>query len=92
MTDDEFFESQFPEAGRLLRDLREKDQEFDRMCRDYKEVFAELAMPPNSESVLQLRYLADLAESISDLRGSIEGQLQAQGAGAESVRDKDLEV
>ncbi|WP_209599661.1 hypothetical protein [Ruegeria sp. HKCCSA071] len=92
MTDDEFFESQFPEAGRLLQDLREKDQEFDLMCCDYKEVFAELAMPPKSESVLQMRYLADLAESLSDLRRSIDERLQAQGAGAETVRDKDLEV
>ncbi|WP_209834534.1 hypothetical protein [Ruegeria sp. HKCCE3926] len=92
MTDDEFFESQFPKAGRLLRNLREKDQEFDQICRDYKEVFAEMAMPPKSHSVLQMRYLADLAESLSDLRSSIDGHLRAQGARAGSVRNKDLEV
>lgn len=92
MTDDEFFESQFPEAGRLLQDLRAKDQEFDRICRDYKEVFAELAVPPRSQSVLQMRYLADLAESLSDLRSSIDGRLEAHGLDSESVRNKDLEV
>lgn len=82
MTDDEFFETQFPEAGRLLRDLREKDQEFDRICRDYKEVFTELAAPPKSQSVPQMRYLADLAESLSDLRSSIDRWLQARGPDA----------
>ncbi|MTI02190.1 hypothetical protein [Roseibium sp. RKSG952] len=91
MTEDEFFENQFPNAGRLLQHLRAKDQEFDRICRDYKQVFAELAAPAKSRSVPRMRYIADLAESLSDLRSSIEVRLQAQGPDAQLVSVKDLE-
>lgn len=89
MTDDEFFESQFPGAPPLLKELRAGDREFDRICTDYKEVFAELALPPKPQTVPQMRYLADLAESLADLRCSIDARLQAHRADTGALGDKD---
>ncbi|MEX0306964.1 MAG: hypothetical protein AB3N12_06195 [Ruegeria sp.] len=75
MDEEEFFDAQFPGASPLLRCLRTQDKEFDRICLDYQEMFAELARPPDPEVVLEPRYLADLAETISDLRSCIETKL-----------------
>ncbi len=82
MNDDEFFDAQFPGAAGLLRNLRAQDKEFDRICLDYQEMFAELARSPQRGAPLQPRYLADLAESLSDLRSSIETRLRAAAPGA----------
>ncbi|MEW2916206.1 hypothetical protein AB1A64_03960 [Ruegeria sp. ANG10] len=77
MTDEDFFAAQFPGTAHQLQALRARDKEFDQICADYHEVFRELALAPQSASGTQARYLADLAESVSDLRNSIEVQLRA---------------
>ncbi|WP_170333901.1 hypothetical protein [Ruegeria arenilitoris] len=77
MTEDAFFDAQFPGTAHRLRELRARDKEFDQICADYHEVFSELALAPQTAGSTQTRYLADLAESVSDLRNSIEKRLQA---------------
>ncbi|WP_170382005.1 hypothetical protein [Ruegeria atlantica] len=77
MTDDEFFDAQFPGTAHRLRALRTQDTEFDQICVDYHEVFSDLALAPQATGQTQTRYLADLAESVSDLRNVIEKRLQA---------------
>ncbi len=77
MTDDDFFAAQFPGAAHQLQALRARDKEFDQICADYHEVLRELALAPRSAGGTQARYLADLAESVSDLRSSIEKRLHA---------------
>lgn len=77
MDDDEFFDAQFPGSAARLRELRAQDEEFDRICQEYLELFSELTRTRSSGSGTQLRYVADLAESLSDLRGSIDAKLQS---------------
>ncbi|CUK09206.1 hypothetical protein RUE5091_03149 [Ruegeria denitrificans] len=77
MTDDDFFAAQFPGTAHQLQALRIQDKEFDQICADYHEVFHELALAPQSAGGTHARYLADLAESVSDLRNSIENWLHA---------------
>ena len=77
MTEDAFFSAQFPGSAPRLEALRDRDKEFDQMCADYQEVFLELARGPQAVAGTQPRYLADLAESLADLRNSIERQLLA---------------
>ncbi len=77
MTDDDFFDAQFPGTAHRLRVMRTQDKEFDQICADYHEVFSELALAPQAIGLTQTRYLADLAESVSDLRSVIEKRLQA---------------
>ena len=80
MIDDAFFEAQFPKAVPLLREICAKDAEFDRICSDYYDLFSELAQPRLSTGALPSQYIADLAESLSDLRNTIENRLRAQTA------------
>ncbi|SLN24239.1 hypothetical protein [Ruegeria meonggei] len=80
MTDDRFFAAQFPGAAKQLRALRAGDSEFDQICADYHEVYSELTLARTEAAMSQTRYLADLAESLSDLRTSIEKRLPAQPA------------
>ncbi len=75
MDEEEFFDAQFPGAAVLLRKMRAQDSEFDRICLDYQEMMTELAQPPLSDTGFRPRYLADLAETVSDLRSSIEAKL-----------------
>ncbi|WP_170763668.1 hypothetical protein [Ruegeria lacuscaerulensis] len=82
MSDDDFFAEQFPGTAQRLRELRACDEEFDQICADYQEVFAEMAEGSKTATVSQTRYLADLAESLSDLRNSIEMQLVATAPSA----------
>ena len=77
MDDDEFFDAQFPGSSARLPELRAQDQEFDRICQEFLELFSELTRTRASGSAAQLRYVADLAESLSDLRGSIDAKLQS---------------
>ncbi|WP_050602428.1 hypothetical protein [Ruegeria sp. 6PALISEP08] len=79
MIDDDFFDAQFPKAVPLLKKMRAQDKEFDQICTDYLELFAELSKQPQAKEVPQSRYIADLAESLSDLRSTIEKRLAAQG-------------
>ncbi len=75
MNEDEFFDAQFPNKAPLLRTLRTQDTEFDRICLDYQEIFVALSHSPPPGATRQLRYLADLAETLSDLRSSIETRI-----------------
>ncbi|NVO58236.1 hypothetical protein HW561_20830 [Rhodobacteraceae bacterium B1Z28] len=92
MTDDEFFDAHFPEAASLLQDLRAKDNEFDQICMDYRELFMEVAQLPQPAVTLHSRYLADLVESLSDLRTSIEMSLRSYGRDAVDQRNDTGEV
>jgi len=78
MSDDDFFAAQFPGTAQHLHKLRACDEEFDQICADYQEVFAELSEGSKVTAISQPRYLADLAESLSDLRRSIEARLLVQ--------------
>lgn len=78
MKEADFLNTQFPGAAHLLHTLRASNKEFDQLCADYHEVFCELAQAPQSVNQTQARYIADLAESVSDLRNSIEKQLRTQ--------------
>jgi len=79
MTDDEFFEAQFPGTVLSLQILRARNEEFDRVCREYREyreLFSELTQQSETGAEVKTRYLADLAECLSDLRSTIEGELR----------------
>ncbi len=80
MSEDDFFAAQFPGTAQRLQELRVLDHEFDQICTDYHEVFTELAEGSKPTAISQTRYLADLAESLADLRNSIENRLLAPGS------------
>lgn len=75
MDEEDFFDAQFPGTSVLLRNMRAQDSEFDRICLDYQEMMTELAQSPLSDTGVRPRYLADLAETVTDLRSSIEAKL-----------------
>lgn len=77
MKDDDVFEAHFPGALGRLQELRAEDVEFDTICKDYKDLYEELARLPRPEAGRPSRYIADLAESLSDLRGDIQMRLKS---------------
>ena len=87
MSDDEFFAAQFPNTAQRLKELRACDEEFDQICADYQEMFLELAEGSETGAETQPRYLADLAESLSDLRNSIETRLRPSDQAAARNRE-----
>lgn len=82
MKDDDVFDVHFPGAAMRLTRLRAADREFDEICRDYLDVFGELARGRGGETGLSPRYLADLAETLSDLRRDIQRRLRSGDFGA----------
>lgn len=81
MKDDEVFDAHFPGALQRLQELRAEDAEFDAICSDYRDLFEELARLPGTEGAPPSRYIADLAESLSDLRGDIQDRLKSLPGG-----------
>ncbi len=79
MNDDDVLDQHFPGAAQRLSELRLNDQELDGICSDYLDLFDELSQAPRRKGDLTPRYLADLAESLSDLRHEIEVRLNAAG-------------
>ena len=75
MVESDFIAEQFPEHADLLQGLRTEDSEFDRICLDYQEIFTEIALLQHSNTPQQSRFLADLAETLADLRCSIETRI-----------------
>lgn len=76
MTDNETIAAQFAAEATHVAALRRTDAGFDELCRDFLLLYHELIRRSGRAAAAKdTRYVADLAESLADLRGEIETRL-----------------